>query len=67
MHIEIIDAQNSGRNYNYLVACLETKQALAIDPIAVDACLSIANKHGWQLPISSIPMNIWIIRAGMKR
>ena len=49
MHIEIIDAQNAGRNYNYLVACLETKQALAIDPIAVEACLNVANQHGWQI------------------
>jgi hydroxyacylglutathione hydrolase len=49
MHIEIIDAHNAGRNYNYLVVCLETKQALAIDPIAVDACLNIANQHGWQI------------------
>lgn len=49
MHIEIIDAKNKGRNYNYLIACLETKQALAVDPIAVDACLNIAKQHGWQI------------------
>ncbi len=49
MHIEIIDAKNPGRNYNYLVACLETKQALAIDPIAVEACLSVALRHGWTI------------------
>ncbi len=49
MHIEIIDAQNTGRNYNYLVVCLKTKQALAIDPIAVDACLYSAQEKGWEI------------------
>jgi hydroxyacylglutathione hydrolase len=49
MHIEIIDAQNKGKNYNYLVACRETKEALAIDPIAVDACLNAAHQHGWKI------------------
>ncbi|HLF67223.1 MAG TPA: hydroxyacylglutathione hydrolase [Gammaproteobacteria bacterium] len=49
MHIEIIDAQNAGRNYNYLVGCEKTKQALAIDPIAVEACLKIALKRGWTI------------------
>lgn len=49
MHIEIINAQNAGRNFNYLVACPETKEALVIDPIAVDACLSVAKQHGFKI------------------
>jgi hydroxyacylglutathione hydrolase len=49
MRIEIIDAQNRGRNYNYLIGCLKTKQALAIDPIAVDACLERAQSLGWRI------------------
>lgn len=49
MHIEIINAENAGRNFNYIVACDVTKEALVIDPIAVDACLHVADKHGFKI------------------
>lgn len=49
MQIEIIDAQNRGRNYNYLIGCQKTKKALAVDPIAVDACLARAAELGWEI------------------
>jgi hydroxyacylglutathione hydrolase len=40
---------NSLRNYNYLLACSNTKQALVIDPYDAKRCLTAANSKGWQI------------------
>ena len=49
MLIEQIWTGNPLRNFNYLVACGETGDALAIDPLAVDLCLAAAGRHGWTI------------------
>ncbi|MBL8361701.1 MAG: hydroxyacylglutathione hydrolase [Rubrivivax sp.] len=49
MIIERIWTGNSYRNYNYLVACSETGEALAIDPLDSDKCLNAARVKGWQI------------------
>jgi len=47
--IERIWANNPLRNYHYLVACSETGEALAIDPLDWQACLQTAQARGWQI------------------
>jgi hydroxyacylglutathione hydrolase len=40
---------NAYRNFNYLVACGETGEALAIDPLDHQKCLQAAKEAGWQI------------------
>lgn len=49
MLVEQIWLDNSLRNFNYLVACAETGEALAVDPLDVDRCLAVARDRGWQI------------------
>ena len=49
MIIERIWAANELRNYQYLVACRETGEALAIDPLDAHAVLSRARAHNWTI------------------
>jgi hydroxyacylglutathione hydrolase len=47
MIVEQIWTGNAYRNFNYLVACPDTGDALAIDPLDYDKCLAAARDHGW--------------------
>ena len=49
MIVERIWTGNSYRNYNYLIACPESGEALAIDPLDHEKCLSAAKKNGWHI------------------
>jgi hydroxyacylglutathione hydrolase len=49
MLIERVWAANQGRNFHYLVACPDTGEALAIDPLNAAACLSRARELGWNI------------------
>lgn len=49
MIIERIWTGNSLRNFNYLVACPDTGEALAIDPVDSEKCLSTAKARGWHI------------------
>jgi hydroxyacylglutathione hydrolase len=49
MIVERIWTGNSYRNYNYLIACPENGEALAIDPLDHEKCLSAARVRGWQI------------------
>jgi len=49
MLIEQIWTGNAYRNFNYLLACKETGEALAIDPLDYDKCLSKAKEKGWEI------------------
>ena len=40
---------NSYRNFNYLVGCEETGEAIAIDPLAYKLCLDSAKKRNWTI------------------
>jgi len=40
---------NAYRNFNYLIACGETGEALAIDPLDSEKCLAAAKKEGWDI------------------
>ena len=47
MIVEQIWTGNSFRNFNYLVACPDSGEALAIDPLDYRKCLDLAEKRGW--------------------
>lgn len=47
MLVEQIWTANTLRNFNYLVACPETGEALAIDPLDFRRCLAAAEQNGW--------------------
>lgn len=49
MLVERIWTGNAYRNFNYLIACPETGEALAIDPLDHEKCLATAKSRGWQI------------------
>jgi len=49
MIVERIWTGNAYRNFNYLVACPETGEALAIDPLDHEKCLATAKSRGWKI------------------
>lgn len=49
MIVEQIWTGNAYRNFNYLVACPDTGDALAIDPLDYEKCLAAAEKHAWTI------------------
>ncbi|WP_332774681.1 hydroxyacylglutathione hydrolase [Polaromonas sp.] len=49
MIVERIWTGNAYRNFNYLVACPETGEALAIDPLDHEKTLATAKVKGWQI------------------
>lgn len=49
MIVERIWTGNAYRNFNYLVACPDTGEALAIDPLDHEKCLATAKAKGWEI------------------
>ena len=49
MIVEQIWTGNAYRNFNYLVVCPETGEALAIDPLDHQKCLLAAKENGWPI------------------
>ncbi|MEM7611661.1 MAG: hydroxyacylglutathione hydrolase [Pseudomonadota bacterium] len=49
MLIEQIWVDNDYRNFNYLIACGETGEALAIDPLDFRKCLDVARRRDWDI------------------
>ena len=49
MLTERIWSGNSLRNFHYLIACAETGEALAVDPLEWRLCLDAAARRGWQI------------------
>ena len=49
MIIEQIYTDNAYRNFNYLIVCPETGEALAIDPLESELCLRTAKDKGWEI------------------
>ena len=49
MIVERIWTANAYRNFNYLIACPETGEALAIDPLDHEKTLATARVKGWQI------------------
>jgi len=49
MLVEQIWTANAYRNFNYLIACPETGEALAVDPLDHERCLKRAKDKGWSI------------------
>jgi len=49
MLVEQIWTANAYRNFNYLIACPESGEALAIDPLDHRKCLDRARERGWEI------------------
>lgn len=42
---------NRLRNFNYLLGCEESKQAIALDPLDGEVMVDLAKQHGWQIKV----------------
>ena len=49
MIVEQVWTANAYRNFNYLIACPESGEALAIDPLDHRKCLAAAKDKGWNI------------------
>ena len=49
MIVEQIWTGNAYRNFNYLVACAATGDAVAIDPLDYEKCLNLARDRNWTI------------------
>lgn len=49
MIVEQIWTGNAYRNFNYLIVCAQTGEALAIDPLDHEKCLATAKSRGWRI------------------
>ena len=49
MIVEQIWTANAYRNFNYLIVCEQSGEALAIDPLDHERCLNTASQNGWQI------------------
>lgn len=49
MIVEQIWMGNALRNFNYLIVCPETADALAVDPLDYDKCLAAAQANNWSI------------------
>ena len=49
MLIKQIPIRNDLQNYMYLLACENTLEAIAIDPLAHELCLKVASELGWTI------------------
>ena len=49
MIVEQVWTGNAYRNFNYLIVCPETGDALAVDPLDYPKCLAAADRNGWTI------------------
>jgi len=49
MIVEQVWTGNAYRNFNYVIACPETGDALAVDPLDYRKCLAVAEDRGWNI------------------
>ena len=49
MHVEQIWTGNAYRNFNYLIVCEDSGEALAVDPLDHEKCLAVSKRNGWQI------------------
>jgi len=49
MIVEQIWTGNAYRNFNYLIVCPESGEALAVDPLDHEKCLAKAKHEGWEI------------------
>ena len=49
MIVEQIWTGNAYRNFNYLIVCGDSGEAMAVDPLDHERCLKTAQEKGWQI------------------
>src|SRR5690606_35356061 len=49
MIVERVWTANAWRNFNYLIACPDSGEALAVDPLDHEKCLAAARERGWEI------------------
>lgn len=49
MHVEQIWTGNAYRNFNYLIVCESSGEAMAVDPLDHEKCLGVARQNGWSI------------------
>ena len=49
MIVEQIWTGNAYRNFNYLIVCPDSGEAMAVDPLDHEKCLGVAKRSGWQI------------------
>jgi hydroxyacylglutathione hydrolase len=49
MIVEQVWTGNAYRNFNYLIVCPESGEAMAVDPLDHEKCLAAASRNGWQI------------------
>ena len=49
MIVKQLYTENAYRNFNYLIACPKTGEALAVDPLDHRRCLAAAGAEGWDI------------------
>lgn len=49
MLVEQVWTGNAYRNFNYLIACPESGEAMAVDPLDHRKCLAAAKERGWEI------------------
>ena len=49
MIVEQVWTANAYRNFNYLIACPDTGEAMAVDPLDHRKCLAAAKEQGWEI------------------
>jgi len=47
--VEQVWTGNAYRNFNYLIACPESGEAMAVDPLDHRKCLAAAKERGWEI------------------
>jgi hydroxyacylglutathione hydrolase len=47
--VEQIWTGNAYRNFNYLIVCPDSGEAMAVDPLDYEKCLGVAKRNGWQI------------------
>ena len=65
MLVERVWAANDYRNFHYLIACPETGEALAIDPLVWKRCLDVASRRAGRSPRCSTRTSTAITPAAM--
>ena len=54
MIVEQVWTGNDWRNFNYLIACPDTGEALAVDPLDHEKCLHHAQDQGWEITLLAV-------------
>ncbi len=49
MIVEQVWTGNDYRNFNYLIVCPQSGEAVAVDPLDYEKCLRVAKDNGWQV------------------